>query len=89
MEFYLLFQICCKFFLRTIIIKIADCNHRSTHLIVHLCPPRSLTKSFHSIVCINNYTLFVSVIAMIIEDKVTEIFCVADEFCKFFDAVMA
>jgi hypothetical protein len=26
---------------------------------------------------------------MIIEDKVTEIFCVADEFCKFFDAVMA
>ena len=26
---------------------------------------------------------------MITEDKVTEIFCMADEFCKFFDAMMA
>lgn len=26
---------------------------------------------------------------MITEDKVTELFCVADDFCKFFDAMMA
>ena len=26
---------------------------------------------------------------MFIEDKVTEIFCVADDFCKFYDALMA
>ena len=26
---------------------------------------------------------------MFIEDKVTEIFCMADDFCKFFDAMMA
>lgn len=28
-------------------------------------------------------------IAMITEDKVTEIFCMADDFCNFFDAMMA
>ena len=28
-------------------------------------------------------------IAIITEDKVTEIFCMADDFCKFFDAMMA
>ena len=28
-------------------------------------------------------------IAMITEDKVTEIFCMADDFCKFFDAMIA
>ena len=28
-------------------------------------------------------------IAMITEDKVTEIFCMADDFCKFFDAMSA
>ena len=28
-------------------------------------------------------------IAMITEDKVTEIFCLADDFCKFFDAMTA
>ena len=28
-------------------------------------------------------------IAMITEDKVTEIFCMADDFCKFFDAMVA
>ena len=27
--------------------------------------------------------------AMITEDKVTEIFCMADDFCKFFDAMTA
>ena len=27
--------------------------------------------------------------SMITEDKVTEIFCVADDFCKFFDAMTA
>ncbi len=26
---------------------------------------------------------------MFTEDKVTEIFCMADDFCKFFDAMMA
>ena len=28
-------------------------------------------------------------IAMITEDKTTEIFCMADDFCKFFDAMIA
>ena len=28
-------------------------------------------------------------IAMITEDKVSEIFCMADDFCKFFDAMTA
>ena len=28
-------------------------------------------------------------IAMLTEDKVTEIFCMADDFCKFFDAMVA
>ena len=28
-------------------------------------------------------------IAMITEDKTTEIFCMADDFCKFFDAMTA
>ena len=27
-------------------------------------------------------------IAMITEDKVRELFCIADDFCKFFDAMM-
>ena len=27
--------------------------------------------------------------SMITEDKVTEIFCMADDFCKFFDAMTA
>ena len=27
-------------------------------------------------------------IAMITEDKVTELFCMGDDFCKFFDAMM-
>ena len=26
---------------------------------------------------------------MFTEDKVTEIFCIADDFCKFYDAMMA
>ena len=29
-----------------------------------------------------------TIIAMITEDKVTELFCIADDFCKFFDAMM-
>ena len=29
-----------------------------------------------------------TIITMIIEDKVTELFCMADDFCKFFDAMM-
>ena len=30
-----------------------------------------------------------TIIAMITEDKVTELFCIADDFCKFFDAMMS
>ena len=30
-----------------------------------------------------------TIIAMITEDKVIKIFCMADDFCKFFDAMMA
>ena len=30
-----------------------------------------------------------TIIAMITEDKVTEIFCIVDDFCKVFDAQMA
>ncbi len=26
---------------------------------------------------------------MLTEDKITELFCIADDFCKFFDAMMA
>ena len=29
-----------------------------------------------------------TIIAMITEDKVTELFCIADDFCKYFDAMM-
>ena len=29
-----------------------------------------------------------TIIVMITEDKVTELFCIADDFCKFFDAMM-
>ena len=29
-----------------------------------------------------------TIIAMITEDKVTELFCISDDFCKFFDAMM-
>ena len=29
-----------------------------------------------------------TIIAMITEDKVTELFCIADDFCKFFDAMI-
>ena len=29
-----------------------------------------------------------TIIAMITEDKVTELFCIADDFCNFFDAMM-
>lgn len=25
---------------------------------------------------------------MLTEDKITELFCIADDFCKFFDAMM-
>ncbi len=28
-------------------------------------------------------------ISMITEDKITEIFCIVDDFCKFYDALMA
>ncbi len=29
-----------------------------------------------------------TIIAMLTDDKVTELFCIADDFCKFFDAMM-
>ena len=42
----------------------------------------------------NNFKVLIYIelqtkIAMITEDKVTEIFCMADDFCKFFDAMTA
>lgn len=35
-----------------------------------------------------NYKVLQTIIAMLTEDKVTELFCMADDFCKFFDAMM-
>ena len=35
------------------------------------------------------YKVIQTIIAMITEDKVTELFCIADDFCKFFDAMMS
>ena len=35
-----------------------------------------------------NYKELQTIIAMITESKVIELFCMADEFCKFFDAMM-
>ena len=32
------------------------------------------------------YKVLQTIIAIITEDKVTELFCIADDFCKFFDA---
>lgn len=36
-----------------------------------------------------NYKQLQAIIAMITEDKVTEIFCMTEIFCKFFDVMMA
>ena len=36
-----------------------------------------------------NYKVLQTIIAMLTEDKVTELFFMADEFCKFFDWMMA
>ena len=35
-----------------------------------------------------NYKVLQTIIAMITDDKVTELFCMSDDFCKFFDAMM-
>ena len=35
-----------------------------------------------------NYKWLQTIIAIITEDKVTELFCMADDFCKFFDSMM-
>lgn len=35
-----------------------------------------------------NYKVLQTIIAMLTEDKITELFCMADDFCKFFDAMM-
>lgn len=51
---------------------------------------------FEDLVISENYYNFIvlkykdlqTIIAMITEDKVTELFCMADDFCKFFDAMM-
>ena len=44
-------------------------------------------------ICCNSkeltYKLLQTKIAMTTEDKVTEIFCMADNFCKFFDTMTA
>lgn len=36
-----------------------------------------------------NYKDLQTIIAMITESKVIELFCMADDFCNFFDAMMA
>ena len=36
-----------------------------------------------------NYKIIRTIFAMFTDNKVTEIFFMADEFCKFFDAMMA
>ena len=36
-----------------------------------------------------NYKVLQKIIAMITKSKVIELFCIADDFCKFFDAMMA
>ena len=36
-----------------------------------------------------NYKVLQTIIAMITESKVIELFCMADDFCKFFDAMTA
>ena len=36
-----------------------------------------------------NYKVLQTIIAMITESKVIELFCMADDFCSFFDAMMA
>lgn len=36
-----------------------------------------------------NYKELQTIIAMVTEDKVTELFCMTDDFCKFFDSMMA
>ena len=38
---------------------------------------------------VSKYKGLQTIIAMITEDKVTELFCIADDFCKFFDAMMS
>jgi hypothetical protein len=38
---------------------------------------------------VSKYKVLQTIIAMITEDKVTELFCIADNFCKFFDAMMS
>ena len=43
-------------------------------------------KCFNFIVL--KYKELQTIIAMITEDKVTELFCMADDFCKFLDAQM-
>ena len=35
-----------------------------------------------------NYKVLQTIIAMITESKVIELFCMADDFCKFFDSQM-
>lgn len=35
-----------------------------------------------------NYKELQTIIAMLTENKVTEIFCMADDFCKFIDAMV-
>ena len=35
-----------------------------------------------------NYQGLQTIIAMLAESKVTELFCMADDYCKFFDAMM-
>ena len=38
---------------------------------------------------VSNYKELQKIIAMLTADKVTELFCMADDFCKFFDKMTA
>ena len=37
---------------------------------------------------VSKYKVLQTIIAMITEDKVTELFCIADDFCNFIDTLM-
>ncbi len=47
----------------------------------------AISKNYCNFIVLN-YKELQTIIAMLNEDKVTELFCMADDFCKFFDAMM-
>ncbi len=46
---------------------------------------KKLVISLYSCTIISDFQIVVNLIAMIIKDKITENFCIADDFCKDFD----